>query len=76
METEPRQAAALSGMAQCVGYLLAAFGPPLIGGLRDAAQDWDLALMVCLAMALGMAGLGMLAGRDRKIPGAVSTPQA
>lgn len=73
---EPRQAAALSGMAQCVGYLLAAFGPPLIGGLRDATQDWDLALMVCLAMALGMAGLGMLAGRDRKIPGAVSTPQA
>ncbi len=70
---DPRQAAALSGMAQCVGYLLAAFGPPLIGGLRDATQDWSLALTVCLVLALGMAGLGVLAGRNRKIPG---TPAA
>lgn len=60
-------------MAQCVGYLLAAFGPPLIGGLRDATQDWSLALTVCLVLALGMAGLGVLAGRNRKIPG---TPAA
>ncbi len=29
---ESHQAAALSGMAQCVGYLLAAFGPMLMGG--------------------------------------------
>lgn len=66
---DPRQAAALSGMAQCVGYLLAAFGPPLIGGLREASQDWSLPLTVCLALALAMAGLGMLAGRNRRIPG-------
>ncbi len=30
------QAAALSGMAQSVGYLLAACGPPLMGKIHDA----------------------------------------
>ncbi len=75
----PRQAAALSGMAQCVGYLLAAFGPPLIGGLRDRSQDWTLALTVCLALSLAMAAVGMLAGRNRRIRSAstaASTPAA
>src|SRR5690606_15388479 len=75
----PRQAAALSGMAQCVGYLLAAFGPPRIGGLRDRSQDWNLALTVCLALSLTMAVAGMLAGRNRRIrsaSGAASTPAA
>ncbi|MFU2487012.1 MFS transporter [Thauera sp. WH-1] len=62
-----RQAAALSGMAQCVGYLLAAFGPPLIGGVRELSQDWSLALTLCVALSLAMAVFGMLAGRDRRI---------
>ena len=64
----PRQAAALSGMAQCVGYLLVAFGPPLIGALRDTSQAWTLPLTVCLVLSLVMAGVGMLAGRKRAIP--------
>jgi MFS transporter, CP family, cyanate transporter len=37
------QAATLSGMAQCVGYLLAAVGPTLVGALRmtrSAAGAW------------------------------------
>ena len=63
----PRQAAALSGMAQCVGYLLAAFGPPLVGALRDRSEGWSLPLTLCLALALAMAVLGMLAGRNRRI---------
>ncbi|MDZ3934662.1 hypothetical protein UXB74_24795, partial [Escherichia marmotae] len=33
------QAAALSGMAQSVGYLLAACGPPLMGKIHDANGD-------------------------------------
>ena len=63
----PRQAAALSGMAQCVGYLLAAAGPPLVGALRDRAEGWSLPLTLCLALALAIAVLGMLAGRNRRI---------
>lgn len=38
------QAAALSGMAQSVGYLLAACGPPVMGKLHDASGSWYLPL--------------------------------
>ncbi|WP_034949529.1 MFS transporter, partial [Erwinia oleae] len=41
------QAAALSGMAQCVGYLLAAGGPPLAGLLHDRMDGWAVPLTVC-----------------------------
>jgi len=64
----PAQAAALSGTAQCVGYLLAACGPPLIGLLHDAAEGWSLPLAVCLALTLVIAALGMLAGRNLRVP--------
>lgn len=64
----PTQAAALSGMAQSVGYLLAAAGPPLIGLLRDLSQGWMLPLAVCLALTLVIAWLGTLAGRNLRVP--------
>jgi len=35
-----RQASELSGMSQSVGYLLAAFGPTLLGVLFDYSQTW------------------------------------
>lgn len=59
------QAAALSGMAQCVGYLLAAFGPPVMGRLHDVTHSWTLALVICTLLSLLMAVAGLLAGRDR-----------
>lgn len=61
------QAAALSGMAQSVGYLLAAFGPPLMGRLHDITHSWALALISCALLSLLMAISGMLAGRDQVI---------
>lgn len=66
----PAQAAALSGMAQSVGYLLAASGPPLVGLLRDASGGWGLPLALCLALTLVIAVLGTLAGRDARVPDA------
>ena len=63
-------------MAQCVGYLLAAFGPPLVGALRDTSQGWTLPLSVCLVLSLAMAVLGMLAGRKRCIPSAAVSVRA
>lgn len=66
----PAQAAALSGMAQSVGYLLAASGPPLVGLLRDASGGWSLPLALCLALTLVVAVLGTLAGRDARVPDA------
>ncbi|MEB6334364.1 CynX/NimT family MFS transporter [Serratia rhizosphaerae] len=61
----PAQAAALSGMAQCVGYLLAVGGPPGVGLLYDATHSWHGPLLICAALALVMALVGYLAGRDR-----------
>ncbi|WP_152084254.1 CynX/NimT family MFS transporter [Enterobacter oligotrophicus] len=61
------QAAALSGMAQSIGYLLAACGPPLMGKIHDTAGDWRIPLIVCGLAAVVMAVCGMLAGREREI---------
>ncbi|MNB62435.1 Inner membrane transport protein YeaN [compost metagenome] len=61
------QAAALSGMAQSVGYLLAACGPPLMGKIHDTAGDWRIPLIACALAGVVMAVCGMLAGRDREI---------
>ena len=61
------QAAALSGMAQSIGYLLAACGPPLMGKIHDSAGDWRIPLMACALASVVMAVCGVLAGRDREI---------
>lgn len=61
------QAAALSGMAQCLGYTLAAAGPPLAGLAHDATGNWGLALGLCAVATLLMAVFGSLAGRARTI---------
>jgi CP family cyanate transporter-like MFS transporter len=64
---DPGHAAALSGMAQSVGYLLAAAGPFLFGVLRDATGAWEvpLALLLAITVCLLIAGLG--AARDAHV---------
>ncbi|MBO1330895.1 MFS transporter [Streptomyces sp. VRA16 Mangrove soil] len=61
------RAAEMSGMAQGVGYLLAAAGPFLLGALHDATGDWTvpLALLAVLCVPMGIAGVG--AGRVRRL---------
>ncbi len=58
------QASVLSGMAQSIGYLLAAIGPMFIGMLFDQTQSWSLPLFTFIAIAAAMliAGLGAGAG--------------
>ena len=60
-------AAALSGMAQSVGYTLAAIGPFLVGVIKSWTGSWDAVriLFVAIAAACMMAGMG--AGRNRTI---------
>lgn len=62
-----QQAAALSGMAQTVGYLLAACGPPLMGKIHDATASWSIPLIAVAVISLIMAVFGGLAGRSREI---------
>ena len=47
--------AQLSGMAQAVGYALAATGPVLAGYLRDATGSWDPALVLLAGVAVTQA---------------------
>ncbi|WP_105567365.1 CynX/NimT family MFS transporter [Microbacterium halophytorum] len=61
------QAASLSGMAQCLGYVLAAIGPVAAGGLHDAAGSWAPALIVLMAVSVAVAVSGWLAGRSHTL---------
>ncbi|TCU38588.1 CynX/NimT family MFS transporter [Rhizobium azibense] len=60
---DPHVAAHLSGMAQCIGYLLAAVGPLIVGLIHGATGSfaWSAALFVLLG--LGAAINGWNAGR-------------
>lgn len=61
------QAAALSGMGQSVGYLIAAFGPILVGALHDATGSWEWPLAALLIVSVGIFITGILAGRPRYV---------
>ena len=64
---DPPHAAALSGMAQTVGYLLAAGGPSLFGVLRDATRAWTVPLVLLLAITACLLVAGLGAGRDAHV---------
>ncbi len=64
---DPGHAAALSGMAQSVGYLLAASGPFLFGVLRDATGAWNVPLVLLLAITVCLLFAGLGASRDAHV---------
>lgn len=57
----------LSGMAQSIGYLLAAIGPVLFGSLYDLSGGWNMPLFVLLVGGAIILLCGLLAGRDKVI---------
>ncbi len=57
----------LSGMAQSVGYTIAAAGPFALGALHDASGDWSIPLLVLLALTIPLCTAGVLAGRARTL---------
>ncbi|WP_429931093.1 CynX/NimT family MFS transporter [Agrobacterium vitis] len=63
----PQIAAHLSGMAQCVGYCLAAIGPLLVGLIRGATGSFAWAALLFVALGLGAAWNGWRAGRDLRV---------
>jgi len=56
-------AAHLSGMAQGVGYTLAAIGPLLVGLIRDWTGSFAASSVLFVALGLGVAVTGLGAGR-------------
>ncbi|MEF3327860.1 MFS transporter [Oceanobacillus oncorhynchi subsp. incaldanensis] len=60
-----RQAGALSGMAQSVGYIFAAIGPLFIGLLFDITQAWSAPIIAIIVVCLLMMVAGLGAGRNK-----------
>ncbi len=65
---DARRSAELSGMAQAIGYSIAAIGPLLVGVLHAAEGGWTAPLLFLIALAFPMILAGLGAGRDRLVP--------
>ena len=63
----PETAAALSGMAQSVGYTLASMGPLAVGVIKAWTGSWDAVQLLFLGLTAACAAAGLGAGRDRTI---------
>jgi CP family cyanate transporter-like MFS transporter len=64
---DPHIAAHLSGMAQCVGYLLAAIGPLIVGLIRGWTGSFAWCAVLFVGLGLGAAINGWNAGRARHV---------
>ncbi|WTT06007.1 MFS transporter [Streptomyces sp. NBC_00090] len=60
-------ASRLSGMAQTVGYLLAAAGPLAAGALHQATGSWDLPVSLVLGVCAAALAVGLPAARNRTV---------
>lgn len=60
-------AAQLSSMAQGIGYLIAAFGPVMLGALHQLTGSWPLAFVITLVALAFQTASGLGAARDRQI---------
>ena len=63
--TSYRYAARLSGMAQSIGYLVAAVVPFTIGLLHDATGSWTGPMLVLVVVGGLLGVFGVLSGRNR-----------
>ncbi|WP_087972334.1 CynX/NimT family MFS transporter [Oceanobacillus rekensis] len=62
-----KQAAELSGMAQSIGYLLAAMGPIIIGYLYDLTNAWTIPLITIMSVCVLVLLFGLGAGRNKYV---------
>lgn len=63
----PADAAALSGMSQSAGYLLAAAGPVCIGALHDWSGGWHVPLILLIALLIPQGYCAYTAGANRTV---------
>lgn len=59
----------LSGLAQSIGYFLAAIGPTIMGKLFDLSGSWNVPLTMLIALACVLTLLGYLVGKEQIIDG-------
>lgn len=64
---DTESATELSGMAQSVGYFIAATGPIFIGSLFDFTLDWKYPLLVMIGVAFLKLHMGLGAGKQGTI---------
>ena len=57
----------LSGMAQTIGYLIAAAGPLLAGALHDLTGGWTVALLFLIVVLAPLLAAGWFAGASRTL---------
>lgn len=57
----------ISGMAQSVGYLIAAFGPPVFGKLHDWDISWNTSFYFLSVAVLIMLYFGLRAARNKYV---------
>jgi CP family cyanate transporter-like MFS transporter len=57
------QSVALSGMAQAVGYLIAAVTPIVIGLIYDLTNRWSVPMVLMIALSTLQLAMGYLSGR-------------
>jgi MFS transporter, CP family, cyanate transporter len=60
-------AAELSGMAQTVGYLVAATGPFAVGVLHDITGTWTVPVLTLIAVLAGLLAAGWVAAANRTV---------
>ena len=63
----PSRASELSGMSQSAGYLLAAVGPIMAGGIFDATGSWTIPIILFIALIALLAFSGLFAGSNRTV---------
>lgn len=61
------ESAALSGMAQSVGYFEAALAPLIFGMLHDITHSWDMAIWLLFIAGFVLLFTGLYAAKDRRV---------
>ncbi len=72
----PEGTAALSGLTQSLGYLLAVGGPFAVGAIYDATGGWTWPLVLLSLLTLPQIAVGMYVGRPAYIEDQLPTPPA
>ena len=74
----PAGTAALSGLTQSLGYLIAVVGPFAVGAIYDATGGWTWPLVLLTALTLPQIAVGLYVGRpayiEDQLPARPGTP--